>query len=132
MHQPHVILISLLLGLLTAPAAGPGQERPGQPRPRPILLTTDIGADMDDQWVLAHLVLSAEFDLRGVVTTDTGSYPALAAPAAESSARVANEVLDHLPLPKRPKVIAGSSDPLRSKTEPPPGPGVDFILTQIR
>jgi inosine-uridine nucleoside N-ribohydrolase len=87
---------------------------------------------MDDQWVLAHLVLSAEFDLRGMVTTHTGSYPALAAPAAESSARVAKEVLDHLPLSKRPKVIAGSSDPLRSKTEPRRGLGVDFILRESR
>jgi inosine-uridine nucleoside N-ribohydrolase len=124
--------ISLILGLLTTQAAVHGQERPEQPQPRPILLTTDIGADMDDQWVLAHLVLSAEFDLRGVVTTHTGSYPALAAPAADSSARVAGEVLDHLPLSKRPKVIAGSSDPLRAKTEPRLGKGVDFILRESR
>jgi inosine-uridine nucleoside N-ribohydrolase len=83
---------------------------------------------MDDQWVLAHLVLSPEFDLRGVVTTHTGSYPLLPAPAAESTAGVANQVLDHLQLSKRPPVIAGSSNPLRAKAEPQRGPGVDFIL----
>ena len=132
MYQHHMILVSSILVMLNAQATGYGQERQEQPRPRPILLTTDIGADMDDQWVLAHLVLSAEFDLRGVVTTHTGSHPVLAAPAAASSARVAREVLDHLPLPKRPKVIAGSSDPLRAKAEPRLGQGVDFILRESR
>jgi inosine-uridine nucleoside N-ribohydrolase len=127
-----MITVSLILGLLTAPMAGHGQQRAEQPRPRPILLTTDIGVDMDDQWVLAHLVLSPEFDLRGVVTTHTGSYPIFPAPAAESTARVANEVLDHLPLAKRPKVVAGSSDPLRDKAEPRLGPAVDFILKESR
>ena len=129
MHQRHMMPISLILVLFTAQVTAHGQE---QARPRPILLTTDIGADMDDQWVLAQLVLGAEFDVRGVVTTHTGSYPALPAPAAESSARVAEEVLDHLPLSKRPKVIAGSSDPLRSKTEPRRGQGVDFIVRESR
>ena len=132
MYQSHVILVSSILVVLKAQATGCGQERQEQPRPRPILLTTDIGADMDDQWVLAHLVLSAGFDLRGVVTTHTGSYPALATPAAESSARAAEEVLDHLPLPKRPPVIAGSSDPLRAKAELRLGLGVDFILRESR
>jgi purine nucleosidase len=83
---------------------------------------------MDDQWVLAHLVLSPEFDVRGVVTTHTGSYAILPAPAAESTARVANELLDHLLLSKRPLVIAGSTQPLRAKAEPQRCPGVDFIL----
>ena len=49
----------LILVVLTAQAAAHGQECQEQPRPRPILLTTDTGADMDDQWVLAHLVLIA-------------------------------------------------------------------------
>jgi purine nucleosidase len=122
--------IFILLALIGcgAPTRGDALET----RPRPILLTTDTGADMDDQWVLAHLVLSPEFDLRGVVTTHTGSYALLPAPAAESTARVANEVLNHLPLAKRPQVIAGASNPLRAKAEPQRGPGVDFILRTAR
>jgi hypothetical protein len=30
------------------------------------MLTTDCGAEMDDQWALAHLLLSTELDLRAV------------------------------------------------------------------
>ena len=124
--------IFLALVFLTMAAIVPGQTAPVPPRSRPVLLTTDVGVEVDDQWALAHLVLSPEFDVRGIVTTHAGSYPLLAAPAAESSARVANEVLDHLPLSTRPKVVAGSSEPLKSRTEPRPGAGVDFILKEAR
>jgi len=54
MYQPHMILVSSILVMLNAQATGYGQERQEEPRPRPILLTTDIGADMDDQWVVAN------------------------------------------------------------------------------
>jgi len=54
MYQPHMILVSSILVMLSAQATGYGQERQEEPRPRPILLTTDIGADMDDQWVVAN------------------------------------------------------------------------------
>jgi len=97
-------------------------------QPRPVLLTTDAGADMDDQWALAHLALSPEFDLRGVVTTHTGKHKILPDPAAESTARVAREVLDRMPLKIRPQVIPGSSLPLAGRTEPRRNPGADFLL----
>jgi inosine-uridine nucleoside N-ribohydrolase len=113
-------------------ATGTGVREGALQLRRPVLLTTDTGADMDDQWVLAHLALSPELDLRGVVTTHTGSHPILPPPAAESSARVANEVLDRLPLRERPQVIAGSNLPLRSQAEANPGAGVEFILETSR
>jgi inosine-uridine nucleoside N-ribohydrolase len=86
-----------------------------QAAPRAVVLTTDIGADMDDQWALAHLVLSPEIDVRAVVTTHTGHFPALAPPAAESSAAIARDELDHLSVPRRPPVLAGSSVALSSR-----------------
>ncbi len=101
-------------------------------QPRRVVLTTDAGADMDDQWALAHLALSPEFDLRGVITTHTGSHQILPEPAAESTARVAREVLAHLPLRRRPPVMPGSSVPLRSRTEPLRNAGVDFLLRESR
>jgi len=98
----------------------------------PVIMATDCGADMDDQWALAHLVLSPEIDLRGVVTTHTGDYPVFTEPAAESSAGAAREVLDHLPLRSRPPVIAGSSRPLKDKAVPMLNPGVELILRESR
>ena len=57
--------------------------------PRPVVVTTDCGAEVDDQWALAHLALSPEIALKGVVTTHA---PSLKRPAAESSAKAAREV----------------------------------------
>jgi len=34
--------------------------------PLAVVLSTDCGADIDDQWALAHLILSPELDLRGI------------------------------------------------------------------
>ena len=84
--------------------------------PRPIILVTDCGAEMDDQWALANLVLIPEFDVRAVVTTHTGKNQILAAPTAETSARIVREVLDRMPLRAHPVVIPGSNVPLSSRT----------------
>lgn len=97
-----------------------------------VVLSTDIGVETDDQWALAHLALLAEakrLRLVGVVTTHA---PTLAAPAAESSARVAREVLAVLGLSTRPPVVAGSSWPLSSSGVARPGPGGRFILEASR
>lgn len=123
--------------------AGIGQ--PMQPRKmdapssgarRAVVLTTDCGADMDDQWTLAQLMLAPELELRGVVTTHA---PGLAAPAAETSAQVVREVMAHLPVAvrARPPVFAGSSVPLPSvpiagRTQARPNAGVRFLIEQSR
>ena len=96
---------------------------------RPVVLTTDCGADMDDQWAIAHLVLSPEFDVRAIVTTHTGKNSILPPPAAESSARNARDVLAHIPALKKPPVIPGSSVPLTAR-QPLRNPGVDRILSE--
>lgn len=98
---------------------------------RAIILTTDIGAEMDDQWTLAHLALAPEIELRGIVTTHA---PSLGAPAAESAAKVAREVLRRM-LPAvaaAPPVFAGSSFALKNRTVPQPNAGIEFMIRQSR
>jgi purine nucleosidase len=81
---------------------------------------------MDDQWAVAHLALSSEAELRGVVTTHA---PNLAHPAASTSARCVGEVLAHVPNAPVPTVIAGSSVPLLGRI-PASNAGVDFVLEE--
>jgi inosine-uridine nucleoside N-ribohydrolase len=118
-----VFVAMLLIGLFSAPALAASAAR------RQVVLTTDCGAEVDDQWALAHLALCPEIELLGVVTTHA---PNLAQPAAESSARVAREVLAHLHLHPTPRVIAGSSEPLADKTHPRLNDGVAFLREQAR
>ena len=96
---------------------------------KPIVVTTDIGAEVDDQWTLAHMALSPELEVKGVVTTHA---PNLAAPAAETSAGYARELVGKLPARARPTVLVGSSKPLSDPTKPLPNSGVDFLIEQAR
>src|SRR5947199_5438905 len=61
--------------------------------PLAVLLTTDCGVEIDDQWALAHILVSPEMQLRAVVTTHAASVhyssASSAAAAAEVIARVA-------------------------------------------
>lgn len=95
---------------------------------RSVLLTTDCGAEMDDQWALAHLALSPGVRLTGVVTTHA---PSLAHPAARTAARSANDVIDLLSLAARPPVVEGASTSLADR-RPRPGRGAEFILECAR
>jgi purine nucleosidase len=132
MKRTTAVLLAAACAVAFAHARGDAQGRQSLARsPRAVVLTTDCGADMDDQWALAQLALTPELELRGVVTTHAPT-PRLPAPAAESSARCAREVLGHLPLKRRPAVIAGSSAPLESKSAPLRNAGVDFILRESR
>ncbi|WP_435018906.1 nucleoside hydrolase [Tundrisphaera sp. TA3] len=117
MNMP--IAIALIAGVV-------GQ---GPPARRPVVLTTDIGAEVDDQWALVHLALLPGIDLKGIVTTHSPSLPA---PAAEGAARIAREWLARLPEGRRPPVLAGSNRPLFSKEATASNPGVDFLLEQAR
>jgi purine nucleosidase len=97
---------------------------------KPVVLTTDIGAEVDDQWTLAHMALSPELDIKGVVTTHA---PNLAAPSAETSAGYARELVAKLPMKYRPAaVLAGSNKPLADPSKPLSNPGVDLLIEQAK
>jgi len=90
------------------------------------ILTTDCGAEMDDQWALAHLLLSTELDLRAVITTHASSIRFSSATSAKKAAEVIQNVLparaSSLP------VVAGSPDPLQDAKTPRENAGVDLLL----
>ena len=96
---------------------------------RPVVVTTDIGAEVDDQWALAHMALSPEIEVRGIVTTHA---PNLAAPAAETAANFARELVAKLPARSRPPIFVGSSRPLSDPSKPLGNSGVDFLIEQAK
>lgn len=97
-----------------------------KPSPRPVVLTTDFGVDVDDQWALTHLAVSPRVDLRAVVTTHA---PGLRPDAA---AKAASAWLDTLHVGRKPVIVAGSAEPLADRQSPRPNPGVDLILSESR
>src|SRR5262245_43460603 len=81
-----VLLSSVFSGCQT-------QQLRDENAPLPVVLTTDCGADIDDQWALVHLLLSPELDLRAVITTHAASVKYSSA----ASAQCATGVLAHVP-----------------------------------
>jgi inosine-uridine nucleoside N-ribohydrolase len=94
------------------------------------ILTTDCGAEMDDQWALAHLLLSPELDLRAVITTHASSIRLSSATSRGKAAEVVQKVA-----PARSTsipVVAGSPEPLRDAMAPRDNAGVDLLLRLSR
>jgi inosine-uridine nucleoside N-ribohydrolase len=107
-----------MLGIIVTLVAALG----GQAERIPVVLTTDCGTEVDDQWALTHLALSPRIALRAVVTTHA---PGL---TSERSAQVAREVLGRLRLENPPPVVAGSPVALADRSTPRRNRGVERIL----
>lgn len=93
----------------------------------PVVLSTDCGADIDDQWALAHLLLSPELDLRAVITSHASSIQLSSADSARCAAGVIEKVLPS-GASHRPSVAPGSTLPLENTTTPRENSGVDLLL----
>jgi purine nucleosidase len=107
-----------LLGALLLILGGPAQTQQ-----RDVIVTTDCGADIDDQFAIAYLLLLPQVHVKGIVTTHAPSLPK----QAESSAACVKDVLGRLHLASPPPVFAGSDRPLNGR-EPLRNPGVDFTV----
>jgi purine nucleosidase len=94
-------------------------------RPTPVVVSTDCGAEVDDQWALAHLALSPEVALKGVVTTHA---PGVRPLTAEASAKVAREVFAKMKVAAPPPIAAGSSEPLKADGKPRDNAGVQLLI----
>jgi purine nucleosidase len=98
--------------------------RPSQAQNRDVIVTTDCGADIDDQFAIAYLLLLPQIHVRGIVTTHAPSLPK----NANSSVACVKDVLGRLHLASPPPVFAGSDMPLDGR-KPLLNSGVDFTLS---
>jgi purine nucleosidase len=117
-------LAKLLLPIAILAASGPLDA---QARGRDVILTTDCGAEIDDQFAIAYLSLVPEMHIKGIVTTHAPNLPK----QAQSSAACAKDVLAHLDAGPLPPIFAGSDGPLAART-PLGNAGVDFIVDASR
>jgi inosine-uridine nucleoside N-ribohydrolase len=98
-----------------------------QARGRDVILTTDCGAEIDDQFAIAYLALIPEIRIAGIVATHAPNLPK----RAQSSAECAKDVLAHLNAGPLPPILAGSDVPLAGRT-PLSNAGVDLIVNASR
>jgi len=86
---------------------------------------------MDDQWALAHLLLSPEFRLQAVITSHASSI----GHSSEAAAKIASDVVAHVLPPglrSGSPVLPGSGSPLQNVNAPRENAGVDLLLRLSR
>ncbi len=97
--------------------------------PIPVVISSDCGCEMDDQWAIAHLCLAPSISVRAIITAHA---PKFAPPASETSATAARAVLNLLPPSRRPPVIAGANLPLVDRKSPRPSKGADRLVAESK
>ena len=92
----------------------------------PVILSTDVGNEIDDQWAIVYMLVNPEFDVLGVISAHA---PTLSPPAAHTTYKVLLDVVENrLRMVVHPPLFEGSSLPLENVTTPRPNAGVDFII----
>jgi len=98
---------------------------PGQV-PIPVVLSTDVGNEVDDQWAIVYLLLQPSFDVKGILSAHA---PSISPPAGKVSLGILRSVVeDRMGMQTHPPLIEGASLPLVSRTQPQSSPGVDFLI----
>ena len=98
---------------------------PGQV-PIPVVLSTDVGNEVDDQWAIVYLLLQPAFDVKGILSAHA---PSISPPAGKVSLGILRAVVeDRMGMHTHPPLIEGASLPLISRTQPQSSPGVDFLI----
>lgn len=111
------ILLLVALALAAAGAAWPKTA---------VILSTDVGNEIDDQWAIAYLLVNPSFEVLGIVSAHAPSLPA---PSAHATYEVLkDEVERRLGMGTHPPLFEGSSLPLSATSAPRPNSGVDFII----
>lgn len=114
----HLLLVWLAFGLVADAAR------------IPVILSSDVGNEIDDQWAIVYLMTNPQFDVLGMVSAHA---PTLPAPSAHYTYRVLVDVVEnHLNLVEHPPLFEGSSLPLADTKTPHPNAGVDFIVSASR
>jgi inosine-uridine nucleoside N-ribohydrolase len=96
----------------------------------PVVLSTDVGNEIDDQWAITYLLLQPRFDVLGVMSAHA---PTITAPAGHTSYRILVDVVENrLGMRRHPPLIEGGSLPMENAKTPRPSAAVNFLITTSR
>lgn len=96
----------------------------------PVILSTDVGNEVDDQWTIAWLLLSPRLDVLGIMSAHA---PTITAPAGHTSYRILRDVVENrLEMRVHPPLIEGGSLPMEDSMTPRPSPAVSFLIEKSK
>ena len=92
----------------------------------PVVLSTDVGNEIDDQWTITYLLLQPRLQVLGIMSAQA---PTISAPAGQTSYRILVDVVENrLGMKKHPPLIQGGNEPLDSAKTPRLSPAVKFLI----
>jgi inosine-uridine nucleoside N-ribohydrolase len=96
----------------------------------PVVLSTDVGNEIDDQWAITYLLLQPRFEVLGVMSAQA---PTISAPAGHTSYRILVDVVENrLAMSTHPPLVEGGSLPLQNAKTPRMSPAVHFLVETSR
>lgn len=124
-----LFLLMRLVVILVIPVATAYGARAAEAR-IPVVISTDVGNEIDDQWAITYLLLQPRFEVLGLMSVHA---PSLAAPAGHTSYRILIDVVENrLGMSTHPPLIEGGSLPLEDAKTPHPSPAVNFLVEASR
>jgi len=122
----HLIRLTLL-SMVSAGVMFGGQRADAR---IPVVLSTDVGNEIDDQWAITYLLLQPRFDVLGVMSAHA---PTITAPAGHTSYRILVDIVENrLGMSAHPPLVEGGSLPLENAKTPRPSPAVTFLIQTSR
>jgi hypothetical protein len=101
-----------------------------------MIVHTDCANEADDQFALAHFLMTPKFEIPGIVAghfdvvTQYGFSPYKKGETAKASLDEINKILDLMELGGKYQVVAGSGTALRGENVPSPSEGAEFIIKE--
>ena len=107
---------NLLRTLLILLAVGPRVLFAQPSAPIPVVLSTDVGNEIDDQWAIVYLLSNQAFDVKGILSAHA---PSIRPPAARTSYLVLRDIVERrLNMSTHPPLLEGANEPLMNARMP--------------
>jgi inosine-uridine nucleoside N-ribohydrolase len=95
-----------------------------------VILSTDVGNEIDDQWAIAYLLVNPDFNVLGIISAHAPSLPK---PSAHATFEVLkDEVENRLGMTIHPPLFEGANLPLANQHTPRPNSGTAFIIRESK
>lgn len=129
MGQTCPFLSSLVMGIVSAGGAlGESPLARTSSQPLSVVLSTDCGTEIDDQWAVIYLVLSPEIRVLGFL----GNHARNGLTGQKARDTILDVLENRLGMADHPPVWAGADGPLPSLQEPVENEAVRFLIEQSR
>lgn len=130
LSRAQVLLLCSLLLICSPPIAPLAAQDGPYAKPIPVVLSSDVGNEIDDQWAIAYLFTNPAFHVVGAISAQAPSLPD---PSAHATYLILRDEVEHsLGLRVHAPLLEGASKPLVDEHTPQPSGGSQFLIAASR